>query len=140
MQEKSYDDIIDLPHHTSKKRPRMSPEARAAQFSPFAALTGYDQAVRETARLTEPQTELTEDEKARINEVLRMLIECEEEASELKIVYFVEDEKKTGGAYVTRSGRFKRIDEFEKKLYLTSGEGISIQRIRAIEASGIVID
>lgn len=140
MEEKKYDDIIDLPHYTSGKRPRMSEEARAAQFSPFAALTGYEQAVRETARLTESQTELTEDEKTRINEILCVIAECAAEAPRVKVTYFVEDDKKSGGAYVTLSGRFRRIDEYEKKLYLINGESILIERIRAIETPDIVTD
>lgn len=133
MEEKNYDDIIELPHHTSEKRPRMSRESRAAQFSPFAALSGYEAAVRETARLTEPQSELTEDEKERINERLLMLAECAAESPRIKITHFVKDSKKFGGAYVTVTGRFVRIDEYEKTIYLVGGERIPIDGIREIE-------
>ncbi len=135
-----YLDILHLPHHVSSTRPRMSEEARAAQFSPFAALTGYEDAVRETARLTDTKSELTEDEKTWINEKLLMIAECAEESPRVSVTYFVEDEKKPGGAYVTVSGRSKRIDEFEKRLYLSEGESILIERIRDIESSCIVTD
>ncbi len=135
MEKTKYDDIIHLPHHTSRKRPRMSPEARAAQFSPFAALSGYEAAVRETARLTESQSELTEDEKERINQKLLMLAESVTEAPRIRVTYFVEDTKKSGGVYVTVLGRFRRIDEYEKRLYLADGEYIPIEKIREIESS-----
>ena len=134
MEEQKYADIIDLPHYVSIKRSIMSREARAAQFSPFAALTGYDAAVRETARLTEEERELTEDEKALINEKILMVSECIEEAPRICVTYFIEDEKKRGGAYVTLTGRCTRIDEFERCIYLSSGERILIERIRSIEA------
>lgn len=130
-----YQDILYLPHHVSTTRPKMSPEARAAQFSPFAALTGYENAVRETARLTESQSELTEDEKAWINEKLLMIAECAKETPWINVTYFVEDGKKEGGSYETISGRFDRIDEFEKILLLTDGINIPIEKIRDIRST-----
>lgn len=129
-----YEDMINLPHHTSTARPRMSREARAAQFSPFAALTGYEAAVRETARLTDAERELTEDEKALINEKLLIISEHSGGEIPLAVTYFEEDDRKAGGAYVRACGSFVRIDEFEKALYLSSGERILIERIRSIEA------
>ena len=135
MEENKYADIIDLPHHVSEKRPRMSREARAAQFSPFAALTGYEDAVRETARLTETQSELTEEEKDRINEKLLMLVESAAEHPRMKVTYFVKDRKKSGGSYVTVIGRFARIDEYERRVYFSEGESIPIDGIREVESS-----
>lgn len=129
-----YEDIIHLPHHSSTTRQRMSREARAAQFSPFAALTGYEAAVRETARQTDTQSVLTEDEKEQINEKLLMLVECKEQEPLIRVTYFVEDEKKEGGAYVSVSGNFKRIDCIEGIIYLTDGQRISIEQIREIES------
>ena len=136
MEEKwdNYEDIMHLSHYVSSVRPRMSREARAAQFSPFAALTGYEEAVRETARLTENESELTEDEKALINEKLLMIAEYEGDALPIEVTYFEEDDRKSGGAYVHACGMFVRMDEFEKTLYLSSGERILIERIRSIDA------
>ena len=136
MEEKrdSYEDMLHLPHHVSTLRPRMSKEARAAQFSPFAALTGYEDAVRETARLTENERELTEDEKSLINEKLLMIAEHEGDALTVAVTYFEEDDRKAGGSYVRACGSFVRMDEFEKTLYLSNGEKILIERIRSIDA------
>ncbi len=134
-QEKSYDDIIDLPHHVSPSRKRMSVEDRAAQFAPFAALTGYEAAVRETARLTEEKTELTEDEKAHINEKLRMLAAHEGEAPTVSVTYFEEDEKKEGGSYVCVTRQASRIDLNEKVIYFTDGTFVAIGQVRTIDGA-----
>ena len=96
-----YADIIDLPHHVSKRHPQMPMEKRAAQFSLFAAMVGHDAAIRETARLTEEQLELTEDAKAIIDGKLQMIQEHIKEQPEVTVTYFQPDEKKSGGAYVT---------------------------------------
>ena len=94
----NYDDIIDLPHHVSETHPPMSRADRAAQFSPFAALTGYDAAVRETARMTERRIELDEGVKAELNARLNCILEHLSEHPQVSITYFMPDEKKSGGA------------------------------------------
>lgn len=145
----NYDDMINLPHPTSANHPRMSLYDRAAQFSPFAALTGYDEAVKETARLTEQERELDEDEKERLNRKLRILQQymaeetarkaAEEEAEEMaergtlvEVIYFEPDERKTGGRYVTYTGALKRIDVDGRKLIMEDKTVVPIERIRDI--------
>ena len=102
-----YDDMLHLPHHVSEKHPAMSVHDRAAQFSPFAALTGYDAAVQETARLTDRRIELDEGEKAAIDQRLTLVQERLPEPTEVTITYFVPDKKKAGGAYVSVTGTVK---------------------------------
>lgn len=128
-----YHDIINLPHHTSKTHPRMSPYDRAAQFSPFAALTGYDTAIRETSRLTDRKIELDEDTKERLNEKLQMIQENFHSATEVTITYFQPDRKKAGGAYVNYTGVVKRIDPYERLLVMTDKTLISLEQIIEIE-------
>lgn len=128
-----YDDIINLPHHRSKTRPHMSLEDRAAQFSPFAALTGYDAAIEETARLTDRKIELDEDAKARLNEKLQYIVENLGTDMEVVITYFVPDERKSGGEYVTKRGRVKRIDENEGIVIMEDRERIKIEEICEID-------
>lgn len=124
-----YSDLFNLPHPTSAKHPRMSAEARAAQFSPFAALTGYGDAVEETARWTDTQAGLGEAETAALDQKLRLLQELGGTAGEISVCYFRPDERKAGGAYVTATGRVKKIDLYAKALVLESGAAISIGRI-----------
>ena len=133
-----YYDIINLPHHTSKTRRRMSMRDRAAQFAPFAALTGYDAAVREAARLTNERIELDEYFKSLINERLCILRDCASEKTEVSITYFVPDKKKTGGAYVTACGEVCKIDEHKRELVLLDGTKIPIDEI--LDISGEVFD
>ncbi|MFG6319323.1 MAG: hypothetical protein K1W33_05650, partial [Clostridia bacterium] len=102
-----YDDIINLPHYISKKHPQMSIEARAAQFAPFAALTGHSEAIRETARLTDERIEIDEDLKVIIDSKLRMIQKKISLKPTVSITYFVPDEKKKGGEYVTIVGNVK---------------------------------
>lgn len=128
-----YDDIINLPHHVSDKRPQMSMQDRAAQFSPFAALTGYDSAIRETARLTDTKLELTEETMAVLNTRLQMVADSIAEQPELSFTYFKPDEKKSGGAYVTVSGAVKKVDDYERLVILQSGERIPIDNLLDIE-------
>ena len=128
-----YDDIINLPHHVSDKRPQMSMQDRAAQFSPFAALTGYDSAIRETARLTDTKLELTEETMAVLNTRLQMVADSIAEQPELSFTYFKPDEKKSGGAYVTFSGAVKKVDDYERLAILQSGERIPIDNLLDIE-------
>lgn len=103
-----YDDIINLPHHTSTSRPRMSTHDRAAQFSPFAALTGYESAITEAGRLTDKRFELDEYVKADLNERLCKLRDHIDEQPDVSIVYFQPDDKKSGGAYITVTGGVKK--------------------------------
>lgn len=129
-----YDDIIHLPHHVSKTRPQMSLEDRAAQFSPFAALTGYDAAILETGRLTEDKLELGEETQAILDRKQRYLAEIIDTKPEITVTYFVPDEKKSGGAYSTVTGFLKRIDEYERVLMLTDGRKIQLDAIFDIES------
>lgn len=129
-----YDDIIHLPHHVSKTRPQMSMEDRAAQFSPFAALTGYDAAILETGRLTEDKLELGEESRAILDRKQRYLAEIIDTKPEITVTYFVPDEKKSGGAYSTVTGFLKRIDEYERVLMLTDGRKIQLDAIFDIES------
>lgn len=129
----SYDDIIYLPHHVSEKRTAMSLHDRAAQFSPFAALTGYDDAVEETARLTDEMAELTEDVKAVLDERLRILSANGGERPEISVRYFVPDERKKGGAYVWHKGILRRVDEYERNLVFADGSCIPLGNICSIE-------
>ncbi len=129
-----YDDIINMPHHVSETRPHMPLIDRAAQFSPFAALTGYDAAVVETARLTDQKLELDETQKEHISEQLFFLQERVSEQPEATVVYFVPDEKKAGGAYVTASGKIKKIDEYTQMLSFTDGTEVPFDSIYLIQS------
>ncbi|MBR2431755.1 MAG: hypothetical protein IKB23_02460, partial [Clostridia bacterium] len=102
-----YDDIINMPHHISHTRPRMSNYDWADQFSPFAALTGYDAAVKETERLTDQKLELTDDEKIALNEKLQIIIENIDNIPNVTLTYFEPDKRKAGGKYITKSGKVK---------------------------------
>ena len=129
-----YDDIIHLPHHVSKTRPQMSLEDRAAQFSPFAALTGYDAAILETGRLTEEKSELGEETQAILDRKQRYLAEIIDTKPEITDTNFVPDEKKTGGAYSTVTGFLKLIAAYERVLMLTDGRKIQLDAILDIES------
>lgn len=128
-----YSDIINLPHHVSKTRPQMSMLDRAAQFSPFAALTGYDAAIKETGRLTDEKIELDEETKAALDMKQSYLIEIIDEQPEISVTYFLPDTRKSGGAYVTTTGKLKRFDEYERLLILTNGKKIPMDDIADIE-------
>lgn len=130
-----YDDIINLPHPTSLKHPRMTVENRAAQFSPFAALTGYEAIVEETARLTEERAELDEQRKAVLDGKLQRLRERLGAEPELSIVYFRPDLLKFGGEYVSHSGRLRRIDPIERSILFADGLRVAIDDIAEIENS-----
>lgn len=127
-----YDSIIGLPHPTSSKHPRMPLQDRAAQFSPFAALTGHHAAIRETERLTHERTELSEDEKAELNERLLTLSRNLDKEQKVEITYFVPDEKKSGGTYITLSGIVKKIDKYRRTIVMADGTVIPIEEIREI--------
>ena len=128
-----YDDIIDLPHHVSTTRPRMSRLDRAAQFAPFAALTGYGAAIKETARLTDERAELGEYELMELNAGIHMLMECIDEHPQVKITYFKPDERKDGGAYLTVKSRAKRLNEYERFILLEDETEIPFDDIYKIE-------
>ena len=128
-----YDDIIDLPHHVSTTRPRMSRLDRAAQFAPFAALTGYGAAIKETARLTDERSELGEYELMELNAGIHMLMERIDEHPQVEITYFKPDERKDGGAYLTVKSRAKRLNEYERFLLLEDGTEIPFDDIYKIE-------
>ena len=124
-----YDDIIDMPHHQSKERPHMSLHDRAAQFAPFAALTGYEDAIKETARLTDEEIILDESTVGRINEKLFEISQHLLEKRKVSITYFRQDKTKKGGVYLTDIGIIKRIDEAEKCIVLDSGMKIKMKNI-----------
>ena len=129
-----YDDIIDLPHHVSATRPRMSMIDRAAQFSPFAALTGYDAAIKETGRLTDERIELSEESRAALDRKQQFLMEHISDHLEISVTYFVHDERKSGGAYVTVTGQVKRVDEYERQLVLIDGTKIPLDEVLELES------
>lgn len=128
-----YKDIFDLPHHQSATRNRMSLHDRAAQFSPFAALTGHNAAIIETARLTDRQIELDEGTKSIINEKIQIISDHLSEKPTVTITHFEPDSKKDGGAYLNTTGTVKRIDEFKREIVLTDGTVILIESIYYIE-------
>lgn len=130
-----YDDIIDLPHHVSETHPPMSRADRVAQFSPFAALTGYDAAVRETARVTERRIELDEGVKAELNARLNCILEHLSEHPQVSLTYFVPDEKKSGGAYRTVTGTVRKLDGFAKTLTLTDGTVVPMEEMVHVEGN-----
>lgn len=124
-----YDDIINLPHPTSERHPRMPMAARAAQFSPFAALTGYEDAVHETARLTSSRAELTEEEKSILDAKLQLL----EPGVAASFTYFQPDSRKQGGAYLTAAGMVKRMDSCAREVILANGQKIFVDDIIGIQ-------
>ena len=128
-----YDDIIHLPHHVSPRRPGMPIYDRAAQFSPFAALTGYEDVIAETGRLTDVSTELTESSKQQLNEKLNILEENSHVQPPVTVTYFEPDRVKTGGSYLTVTGHVKRVDTYEQVLRLTDGREIPMEAIRELK-------
>ena len=128
-----YDDILHLPHPTSKNHPRMSIQERAAQFSPFAALTGFGDAVGEEARRTERRPELTEAEKEEIDRLLRQAaFGPAQDRPEIEITYFVSDERKEGGFLQTLRGRVLRLEGWKREIVFVSGERVGIEAILQI--------
>ena len=129
-----YDDIINLPHKQSEKRAHMSNHDRAAQFSPFAALTGHSDAIEETARLTDGRIVLGEYEADLVNEKLRKL--AERPKQEIRVTYFVPDDKKQGGKYVTELKEVRRVDETGRKLIFEDKSEMDFGDIVDIEFLG----
>lgn len=124
-----YDDIINLPHHVSKTRPKMPLEQRSAQFAPFAALTGYEDEILETGRLTTDRIELNEEAKQLLDRTLQAIANKISTQPAVTITYFVPDTKKDGGAYVTVSGNIKKIDKYKNIIVLTDKTSIPINNI-----------
>lgn len=124
-----YDDIIDLPHHISKKYLQMKMENRAAQFAPFAALTGYGDEIKETARLTDKKIEIDEDLKNIINNKLQLIQSKIKDKPSVNITYFIPDNKKSGGKYITINKCIKRIDNIYKQIFFTDKSCVNIDDI-----------
>lgn len=129
MNMKDYSKIISLPHHQSATRKRMSNYDRAAQFAPFAALTGHDEAIKETARLTDDYMEMGEDRLGELSAKIQLLIDKLSEQPEITVMYFVPDERKSGGSYAEKTGIVRIIDEYERKLVFYDGDKILIDRV-----------
>ena len=128
-----YEDILYLPHHVSPKRQPMSMEDRAAQFSPFAALTGFGAVLQEMGRLTGSRRGLTDSDIRRLEEQLTWLAEHEGEHPEITVTYFLPDRRKEGGEYATLTGRVKRLDPVERVLVFEAGERVPIGDILLLE-------
>lgn len=135
--ENAYEDMLELPHPVSKTHPQMPRRDRAAQFAPFAALTGYEEAVREAARLTEEKRMLDEDNKEQLDWKLRCLQEKEKEKPAITVTYFLKDEKKKGGKYVNVTGILKKIDDYKHQIILEKGEEILMEDIVSLEFEGV---
>lgn len=128
-----YEDIINLPHHVSSTRPQMSMLERAAQFSPFAALTGYDTAIKETGRLTDEKIEIGEEALTFLNMKLQLLVDNLDDKPEVTFTYFKPDERKSGGAYVDVTGTVKKVDDYERQIVMHNGTKIPLDDILNIE-------
>lgn len=129
-----YERIMNLPHHTSSTHPRMSEHARAAQFSPFAALTGYDDAIKETARLTQQRIELDELEKEILDKKLRLIEKSLPATPEVTITYFKPDARKVGGEYLCVTGTIKKIDHYQRCILMDHQQKIAMQDIVKIDS------
>lgn len=129
-----YDDMIDLPHHVSSKRPQMSLYDRAAQFSAFKALTGYEDCVTEAARLTRERIELDDASILLLNGKMQILKDEIKSRPNITVTYFVPDKKKAGGEYVIASGSIKRIDEVERTIIFSDGKTIQVDDVINIES------
>ena len=128
-----YDEIMGLPHHVSKTRPQMPVSDRAAQFAPFAALTGYDAAIKETGRLTDERIELDVEALSALDMKYQLLMEALDEAPEVTITYFQPDERKAGGKYVSAVGAVKKIDDFERRITMRDGTRIPTDDVLSID-------
>ena len=124
-----YDEILSLPHHVSKTRPQMPMSDRAAQFAPFAALTGYDSAIKETGRLTDERIELDEEALAALDRKYQLLMDTLDDAPEVTIIYFQPDERKAGGQYVSATGTVKKVDTFGRRILLQDGTRIPLDSV-----------
>lgn len=131
----TYEDIINLPHHVSTKHPQMTRTARAAQFAPFAALTGYSDAIKETSRLTTKRIELDDGLKVILNNKLQLILDNIKETPEVSFTYFIYDNLKSGGEYVTITGIVKKIDIVNGYIFLTDKTKIPINEIININSN-----
>mgnify|MGYP004516282495 FL=1 len=128
---KKYSDIIDLPHHVSTKHPHMSSEDRAAQFSPFAALTGHEAAIKETARITDEFVEPDADKKQELDEklqIIRMIL-ADNKTARVQMIFFKPDGKKSGGSYETITGNIKKIDEYNGLIVFDDNTTVKIEKV-----------
>ena len=130
---RKYNEIMGLPHHVSKTRPQMPMSDRAAQFAPFAALTGYDSAIKETGRLTDERIELDEEALTALDMKYQLLMEALDEAPEVTITYFRPDERKAGGKYVSATGAVKKVDDFERRITMRDGTRIPMDDVLSID-------
>ena len=130
---RKYNEIMRLPHHVSKTRLQMPMSDRAAQFAPFAALTGYDAAIKETGRLTDERIELDVEALSALDMKYQLLMEALDEAPEVTITYFRPDERKAGGKYVSAVGAVKKIDGFERRITMQDGAKIPMDDVLSIE-------
>ena len=130
---RKYNEIMGLPHHVSKTRPQMPMSDRAAQFAPFAALTGYDAAIKETGRLTDERIELDVEALSALDMKYQLLMEAHDESPEVTITYFQPDERKAGGKYVSAVGAVKKIDDFERRITMWDGAKIPMDDVLSIE-------
>ena len=128
-----YDEIANLPHHVSETRPQMPMSDRAAQFAPFAALTGYDSAIRETGRLTDERIELDEEALTALNLKYQLLMDALGKEPEVEITFFKPDERKSGGEYVTVIGAVKNVDDFERLITMQDGMKIPMNDVLRID-------
>ena len=128
-----YNEIINLPHHVSKTRPQMPMSDRAAQFAPFAALTGYDAAIKETGRLTDEKIEMDEEALNILNMKFQILVDSLDDEPEVTFTYFKPDERKAGGAYLEVTGTVKKVDDFERLIVMHNGTKMPMDDILNIE-------
>lgn len=128
-----YEDIINLPHHVSLIRPKMPMSDRAAQFAPFAALTGYDAAIKETGRLTDERIELDEEALTTLDMKYQLLMDSLDDAPVVTITYFQPDERKAGGKYITATGAVKKVDDFERRITTQDGSKIPMDDVLSID-------
>ena len=124
-----YNEIMGLPHHVSTTRPQMPMSDRAAQFAPFAALTGYDSAIKETGRLTDERIELDEEALTALDRKYQLLMDTLDDAPEVTIIYFQPDERKAGGQYVSATGTVKKVDTFGRRILLQDGTRIPLDSV-----------
>lgn len=128
-----YDEIMGRPHHVSKTRPQMPMSDRAAQFAPFAALTGYDSAIKETGRLTDERIELDEEALTALDMKYQLLMDALNEAPKVTITYFQPDERKAGGKYVSAVGVVRKVDDFERRITMQDGAKIPMDDVLSID-------
>ena len=130
---RKYNEIMGLPHHVSKTRSQMPMSDRAAQFAPFAALTGYDSAIKETGRLTDERIELDEEALTALDMKYQLLMDAFDDAPEVTITFFQPDERKAGGKYLTATGAVKKVDDYKRLITMQDGTKIPMDDILSID-------